>query len=128
MREGAPPPGAVTGLTRDGGATVVTQTLAVTGFLLARIDEDEARARSVGDDRLLRECEAKRRIVDEHRMVGAPRAGTWRDGCCWRCAPRGQFGGPCPTLRALVAVYGGHPDCREGWLPDPLLFEDVDED
>jgi Family of unknown function (DUF6221) len=66
--------------------------------------------------RVLREVDAKRRILAEHR-VWEPRWG------CTRC--REWIGGipekvawPCPTVRALAAVYSDHPDCDPAWSPD----------
>jgi hypothetical protein len=63
--------------------------------------------------RVLRECEAKRRIVGAHPYTD--------DGghCC--ADPQGGLGEemywnePCPTLAALAAVYAEHPDYDESW-------------
>ena len=77
----------------------------LTEFLLARIAEDEDEAEdnepywggwsSAHEARVLAECEAKRRIVEElsHDGLG-PR--EW-------------------MLRVLAAVYSDHPDYRQEW-------------
>lgn len=109
-----------------------TATLTLSDFLLARIADDEAlinlastggvvRAdldmmtmapevfRGMGmTKRLLAECEAKRRIVEEHEfedLLGTP--------VCSRCGdPRMDSATiwPCATLRALALPYVDHPD------------------
>jgi hypothetical protein len=78
--------------------------------------------------RVLAECEAKRRIVELHR-IGDP--DEW-DPDLWACrlcqwdedcdSPKhdyqhgaGRF--PCDTLRHLAAVYADHPDYRDDWRP-----------
>jgi hypothetical protein len=69
--------------------------------------------------RLLAECKAKRRIVEEHPDIN--------DGDCGTCV-HGQWGypahggalperWPCPTLRFLALPYADHPDYEEGWRP-----------
>lgn len=78
----------------------------ITEFLLARISEDEAEAnaglaqyaRGEGGSkrrwmRLLAECEAKRRVLDEAALYGCPAT----------------------MAKALAAVYADHPDCDEAW-------------
>ncbi|MFF2621228.1 DUF6221 family protein [Oerskovia jenensis] len=108
----------------------------LTEFLLARIAEDEAAAREEDADyaattllptydsehqarwnteRVLAECEAKRRIVELH-FENDPGP----DAECGAC---GDIGGyysqvwPCPTIKALAAVYADHPDYDEAWRP-----------
>lgn len=117
--------------------------MTLTDFLLARIAEDEAeigapfgRDEKVGPNgvgwaevgaindvlmcgqaRALAECKAKRRIVELHRWESDLDDGTEPpiefNTDCFECrqAP------PCPTLRALVLPYNGHPDYREEWKP-----------
>ena len=126
---------------------MATATLTLTDFLLARIAEDERDGPwhmdwcgSVGHDdsgcdctgraRVLAECKAKRRIVDEH----APGDGPWEGAppCCRVCTVdryeelaagndpecyHEQLPYPCPTLRALAAVYADHPDYQADWRP-----------
>ena len=87
----------------------------ITEFLLARIAEDEAGARAVVGDRnawdtpewdasrwspwrVLDECEAKRRIVDDVQ-------------CGWFDT---DLAGAC---KHLAAVYSDHPDYDEEWKP-----------
>jgi hypothetical protein len=64
--------------------------------------------------RVLREVEAKRRIIDLH----APH----RDGACptcWRVAPRSSTREdfPCPTLRLLALPYATEPGYQRAWWP-----------
>lgn len=80
----------------------------LTGFLLARIAEDEAAAAGwinpatrINDadlwaevgSRMLAECEAKRRIVELHGLHG-----------------RDPSALPCRELASLAAIYADHPD------------------
>ena len=108
----------------------------LTEFLLARIAEDEDVARTAGPDwisyqktadygmdddtavhvvtfspaRVLAECEAKRRIVDECRQCDqdnfTPRTETWG----YREALRG-------SVQVLASVYADHPDYLPEWKP-----------
>lgn len=95
--------------------------MTITEFLLARIAEDEAEAAKAGSftpwdrpferddyghllvqpDRVLAECEAKRRIVD--RYSGCDDCGAGDD--------------PCDALRFLALPYADHPDYRKEWRP-----------
>lgn len=108
-------------------------------FLEARIDEDEERAGSgwsrlgttrwetnnYGQDHLtptavLAECKAKRVIVAEHatQEVASLDSGTWAQPfiVCKRCAVGDrQIVAPCPTTKALAAVYKDHPDYQREW-------------
>ena len=96
----------------------------ITEFLEARIDEDHRLAGSgwarLGDTRwetdnygrnfltpsaVLAECAAKRAIAGLHK-VGA-------DQCDEHNAMFESI--PCPTIRALAAVYADHPDYRQEW-------------
>jgi len=107
-------------------------------FLAARLDEDDAAAKSediwfgpypetikewegwlvIQQERLLREVAAKRAILelcadDEEEEMGGSGdldmgyAAGWKDGS----ARYPQI------LRALAAVYSGHPDYRQEWAP-----------
>ena len=99
-------------------------------FLLARISEDEAVAVATRDAHdpldwsnpgvgflllagVLRECEAKRRIVALHSEGDK--------GTCYTCSVNGTRVQDnliaCPTLRDLAAVYADHPDYRDEWRP-----------
>jgi hypothetical protein len=65
--------------------------------------------------RVLREVEAKRRIVDLH--AGPHECSTYDhrgdvDACTWVIEPE-----ECSTLRLLASVYDQHPDYREEWRP-----------
>ena len=96
--------------------------MTLTEFLLARIAEDEAEVRShalvfltkvssgqpiVGvewsEERLLAECDAKRRIVE--------RADLWK----FDSSPYGRESGL--MLRYLALPYADHPDYRQEWTP-----------
>jgi hypothetical protein len=104
-------------------------------FLLARIAEDEDRAKyetphwadcdhfryfSEGGlpctcmlgNRLLAECEAKRRIIDLHGDAMA--RDPFDPDVCAYCndAPH-----PCLTLRLLTLPYADHPDYQQEWRP-----------
>lgn len=68
--------------------------------------------------RVLRDVEAKRRIVECHEPWTAANG----DIICGRCGrehidgrPGGHF--PCQTLRLLAAMYADHPSYREEWRP-----------
>ncbi len=89
----------------------------------------------LGPARVLREVEAKRRVISEHQMIGPwPHGGinastipaTFPDvpvccgTCCW--AQDGSTGvsygdWPCVTLAALASVYSDRPGWREEWRP-----------
>lgn len=102
-----------------------------TDFLLARIAEDEAHLASgdrtrgvpdmstavtVGANRALAECRAKRVIVGLHE--GA--RDEWGYAGCLTCGNLADSteGFPCPTLRALASVYADHPDHDDAWQAD----------
>jgi len=93
----------------------------------------EAFTLNINPYRVLAECEAKRRIIEIHkieteRLYEEKADGTFaRTGreeyTCLNCDDPevGHIGyhaqDGCPTLRVLAAVYAGHPDYREGWRP-----------
>ena len=114
----------------------------LTEFLLARIAEDEAAAKSVQEvepksaaavftslaaptgtvemspARVLAECEAKRRIVELHGDDGTYRpivVGGEDYYVCRTC--RAAALGGCETLRSLALPYADHPDYRDEWRP-----------
>lgn len=77
--------------------------------------------------RMLREVEAKRRIIGEHEPE------TYSKWDCSTCVDEEDFSEdsegnriyhrsaksfPCPTLLALAAVYVDHPDFDPAWLRD----------
>ncbi len=70
--------------------------------------------------RVLREVEAKRRIIGLHSPgshVG--------DIMCLTCAEDDGYGGlrgdwPCDTAKLLALPHADHPDYREEWKPKPL--------
>lgn len=64
--------------------------------------------------RVLREIEAKRRIVEQHRPVG------YGDVCLSYChtrTPSQPQTWPCLTLRLLALPYADRPGYQEGWAP-----------
>src|SRR6266568_8021922 len=82
-------------------------------FLRARLEQDE---RPVATARMRREIAAKRAILEWHQ----PEWADYVDGDgieratheCAECEPPGTPDNwPCRTVRALVAVYSGHPAC-----------------
>lgn len=107
-------------------------------FLLARIVEDETVAREnsfqlggprpwalfegdppispicIDPRRVVAECDAKRRIIEEHHRSGVT---------CPRCSLGTEDGevvferDPCMTLRLLAPPYADHPDYRDEWRP-----------
>jgi len=91
-------------------------------FLAARLDEDDAEALKLHDRldgnvplqhafaaRVLREVEAKRRILAEHRPY--PIRGIESDGCRMCRLPW-----PCLTVRAFAEVWSDHPDFDSSWI------------
>jgi len=66
--------------------------------------------------RVLAECEAKRRIVDEHTCQ-CPDPNCGDCGACSGDHHADPTPAPCPTLRLLAAVYVDHPDYDEAWRP-----------
>lgn len=118
--------------------------MTITDFLLARIAEDESVAGpayswespesrisewegsySGGLDipapRLRAECAAKRAIMALHALYVEPSA-PW-EKMCLQCDPRAPAWDedaytpyPCPTVRAIAAVYADHPDYQQEWV------------
>lgn len=117
-------------------------------FLRARLDEDEAVLRACaggvpqwrpediaifGPDlspevrthiarhdpaRVLKEIEAKRRVVELHRPVQKRSTGSG-GGVIEDCQVCDHFPAryPCTTLRLLALPYADHPDYQEQWRP-----------
>lgn len=110
--------------------------MTITEFLEARIAEDEAEAEKGGwhngggtfasdnygclliqPTRVLAECAAKRAILKEHELdlhMSEPYCDTCTEW--WKCElgegpPPVKY--PCPTIKALAAVYADHPDYRQ---------------
>jgi len=102
--------------------------MTITGFLEARIAEDERHARMLAEtdrrpvlslsatvnhpQRLLAECAAKRAVVELHPtyIYTDEEPGFEMEAAKCLCG-----GSPCATLQALAAVYRDHPDYREEW-------------
>jgi Family of unknown function (DUF6221) len=105
-------------------------TADLTGFLAARLDEDE---RELVKDppqglgyanlgaRMRREVEAKRAILGRHRRIEPDFTGA--AACAW-CSDDTDAGArwhepwPCPDVLSLAAVYRDHPEYRQEWVPD----------
>lgn len=73
----------------------------------ARVDEHVARHNPA---RVLREVEAKRRILGEHFESFLPNGIPL--GTCTTCD---NYAMPCPTLRLLALPYADDPDYRPEW-------------
>lgn len=102
-------------------------------FLRARLDEGEIEARMMREnspeqqvrgqplyERWLREVEAKRAILDRHAPHQTAFYGLACDWCSEDVDDRPQLAKerwPCGDVRALAAVYSGHPDYRAEWKP-----------
>jgi hypothetical protein len=65
-------------------------------------------ARFASPDRVLREVEAKRRILEVH---GGDR------GAQSMFCPHCEHDAPCPTLRLLALPFADHPDYQPEWDP-----------
>jgi hypothetical protein len=128
---------------------MTAQTLTLADFLLARIAEDEAGYRRMAEtlsvakqtmsgpvgarptvvhetilsrSRLLAECEAKRRIVEEHGndYGDCTTCSDGDDGACGDpecCGPASAVmkSWPCPTIRLLALPYADHEDFDPEW-------------
>ncbi|MFI2204886.1 DUF6221 family protein [Streptomyces sp. NPDC020192] len=60
-------------------------------------------------DRVLRELEAKRALLEEH--------GTRDDGSCRTCRGGERPRSPCTTLRLLAVPFAGRPGYDDSWRP-----------
>ncbi|PFG38961.1 hypothetical protein ATJ97_1454 [Georgenia soli] len=96
----------------------------VTEFLRDRLAEDEESLRldetsAQQDEGALRrgraELRAKRAIVELHQGL----SDIWGFHGCLTCGNVADTtdGFPCPTIRALAAVYADHPSYDQGWRP-----------
>ena len=69
--------------------------------------------------RVLAECAAKRAIVAEHGRDDDSSADYCETCAVWWKCELGEgpppVAWPCPTLRALAAVYADHPDYQQEW-------------
>lgn len=66
--------------------------------------------------RVLAECKAKRQIVEQHLwLYNDLNAGPTCFTCWHRNGLEGPGVWPCPTLRALAAVYADHDGYQEEW-------------
>jgi hypothetical protein len=110
-------------------------------FIAERLDEDEQTAEDIHSRdcdtmnppgfpcdcrmpaRELREVEAKRKILAEHPQERCGGRTTHKDdvGCtlCHDDDGNQWYPGHCATVRALAAVYEGHPDFDPAWKEAP---------
>ncbi|NKV28226.1 hypothetical protein GS921_00335 [Rhodococcus hoagii] len=72
--------------------------------------------------RVLREGEAKRQIIEPHKRADWFVPDADQTGACIQCSKECDENGhlaivawPCPTLRALAAVYSDHCDYQQEW-------------
>jgi len=73
--------------------------------------------------RVLAECAAKRAIIAEHAPVDYSGIGMTSPNACSLCGTELSMSDwewvldsfPCPTLKALAAIYRDHPDYQEAW-------------
>ena len=103
---------AVDGITVADGFALSSRQLRATTEHIARHDPA----------RVLAEVEAKRRILEIHKVVGG-----WEDedgqdiglGCdeCGYSAEYSDRGGWCETVRLLALPYADHPGYRAEWRP-----------
>jgi len=110
--------------------------MTITEFLEARIADDEHNARMLAEtdrrpvlslsatvnhpQRLLAECAAKRAIIGDHDLVAKIYLKDYCSTCAdWENSELGEgppgVEYPCPTVKALAAVYKDHADYREDW-------------
>lgn len=82
----------------EGGVSEVS-CLDVQGFITA-VDVDAAHVVQHSPARVLAECEAKRRMIDQHVRMYPP-----------------GMSPPHLWLKYLATVYSDHPDYREEWSP-----------
>jgi hypothetical protein len=113
----------------DDGLGYTVRLLSAAGSRLAdthRNDEEIAPHLARYDPaRVLLGVAAKRAILAEH--VNAQDLGAPIPAVCNRCttdevqirffSPTECLPWPCPTVRALAAVYSDHPDYRQEWAP-----------
>jgi len=106
-----------------------TQT--ITEFLEARIAEDEYDANrellwgttqtlTRMKARIIDECAAKRAIIGDHELVAKMYLKDYCSTCAdWENSELGEgppgVEYPCPTVKALAAVYADHEDYDSGW-------------
>ncbi|MEU0991291.1 DUF6221 family protein [Streptomyces sp. NPDC005953] len=99
---------------------------------LHTVHPSKMRGTALDSARVLREVEAKRRLLDLHSVVHR-QIGWLEDGSeessklpvCGHCVPKHQHyssrkdvpEGPCLTVRLLAAVYEDHLDYQPGWRP-----------
>jgi hypothetical protein len=70
--------------------------------------------------RVLAEVEAKRRILEEHRLASYRASWDEDQDICGTCRYDNGldvYPYPCPTVRLLALPYADHPDYRDEWGP-----------
>lgn len=100
-------PDGLVNLTSEGG----NGDLATDGY----VDESVARHIARHDpDRVLTECAAKRRIVEDEHVPSKFYVYDDRYRACGMCGD-GTTKFPCPTLRLIAHPYAQHPDFDPAW-------------
>jgi hypothetical protein len=69
--------------------------------------------------RVLREIDAKRKLVNLHRPIRAPQPDGITNLDCSTCGGEDKLSPswPCPTLRLLALPYADREGYQEGWRP-----------
>jgi hypothetical protein len=106
----------------DGSASPVTMVIGSWGHDANGISiEDGDKAHIVRHDpaRVLAECAAKRAIMAEHGLYDHSTKDYCETCVDWWKSELGEgpppVAWPCPTLRAVAAVYKDHPDYQQAW-------------
>jgi len=103
----------------DAGDTWWTRPELVVELGLHMEDESEAIHMSRwSPERVLRDVEAKRKILELHLPMGFASPPGWATltskTWCQECSPASGTW-PCGTLRTLAAVHSDHPDYDKAW-------------
>lgn len=102
----------------EGGITEVS-CLEVQGFVTA-VDQDAAHIVRHSPASVLRECEAKRRIVEQAGEASGDRGQVIQEFAVGDAEVDDMYASDPGELilRALASVYAEHPDYRPEWSPD----------
>lgn len=89
--------------------------------LTERMTDDDEPGRTVphilhwSPNRVMAECDVKRRIVDIHQGAGG--YSNLTAASCLMCGWVGEYDEdwPCETIKALALPYADHPDYQQEW-------------